>query len=208
MRADDPRHGQNRGYIQHQRDGEEPCRPCADAHAYYQRHRDYDKQRGRRRIVPTVGLVRRVRALRRIGWSTTMIAQEAGWKFAESLQYPLRNPTCNVATFNRVAEVYDRLSTKPAPFSSASVRTTRRAERLGHPPPSAWFGVDIDDPAAEPDPGWSPAARTSGVAVEVLLEDFDWLVEQGESEDRAAARLGVKLHTVRDTRRRLERKAS
>ena len=37
MMADDPRHGSPAGRVQHRKDGERPCIPCADAHRDYMR---------------------------------------------------------------------------------------------------------------------------------------------------------------------------
>lgn len=37
MRRDDPRHGTRAGWIQHRKEGKQPCRPCKDANAAYQR---------------------------------------------------------------------------------------------------------------------------------------------------------------------------
>lgn len=35
MRPDDERHGERRGYLQHKKDGEQPCDPCREAHERY-----------------------------------------------------------------------------------------------------------------------------------------------------------------------------
>lgn len=140
MSPDDPRHGTNAGYTEHQ--SGTACDPCKAANAQYERRRSYDAQLGRPRLVPSRGAQRRIRALQRLGWSLRMIATEAGWNQPQDLKYVLSNDSCNRRTWVRIAETYERLSMTVPPLSSATARARLRAERLGYPPPLAWDDID------------------------------------------------------------------
>ena len=94
---------------------------------------------------PAVGTVRRVRALRRIGYTLDGLAAATG--FAEShLRRVLRVGAVSERVATAVAEAYERLSGVPGPSRQAA----RRAELAGCRGPLDWEEVDIDDPAAAP----------------------------------------------------------
>ena len=97
-------------------------------------------------LPPTaVGTVRRVRALRRIGYTLEGIAAATG--IAEShLRKVLRSGAISERVAMAVAKAYKRLSGTPGP----SRRAIRLAELAGYPAPLDWEEVDIDDPAAAP----------------------------------------------------------
>ena len=97
-------------------------------------------------LPPTaVGTVRRVRALRRIGYTLDGVAAAAG--IAEShLRRVLRAGAVSERVAMAVAAAYERLSGTPGP----SRRAARVAELAGYPAPLDWEAVDIDDPAVAP----------------------------------------------------------
>lgn len=205
MSPDDPRHGTYAGASEHRKRGVALCGPCLRA----ERHRHIltmaDRIAGRPRTLPALGTVRRIHALQAIGWTIADIARQSDL-YEKTLRNPVyRGTSVYRATAEAIAATYDRLG-DTAPVGPYHDRCRNMAARRGYPPPSAWFGVDIDDPGATPDPGWSEPKRTD---LSVLAEDFDWLVSQGESEHAAAARLGIKrLDHFKDSRRRMERTAS
>ena len=155
-----------------------------------------------------VGLRRRVRALCAIGWTDRQIAEAGGTSQVSIHALRTGRTTHHKRDFAlRVIGAYAKLSAKLPPTSDPHARgyatkSRNRASREGWAPPIAWDDIDIDDPDATPDPGWSEPTRPS---LHALIEDFDWLVSQGESEHAAAARIGVRLDNFRDSRRRAER---
>ena len=107
-----------------------------------------------------------------------------------------------VATARIVRDIYDR-----APLEGPSKITATKARNAGHLHPLAW-----EDPGVLSMPaGWAPAASAATVrthagrpvVVPDLVEDFDFLISLGETEETAAARVGVKnLASFKDQRRR------
>lgn len=203
MRADDPRHGSVAGYNAHRKSGVEPCTECRRAMATYGARLEYDHMRGFRRKVPVTGTARRIQALVAIGYTFGSLGEALGTAHDVPRHLALHRTWVRADTAARVADLFDRLADTPPPAGKASRYALTTARRRGWRPPSAWFGVDIDDPDAQPDPGWQP--RGYGQLGD-LIEDFDWLVTQGESPDAAAARIGVTARTIDDYRRRLARR--
>lgn len=149
MTPEDPRHGTTRGF--HAGCRERCCRAAINR---YEKHSKILKLRGQRRSVPALGAQRRIRALMALGWTSTDIADAAGWtnrnQVLRILNGQKSKPTTWLerATHERVCAVYDRLSMRlpePAPHRT---RTQQKAQREGWPPPLWWD--DIDDPAEQP----------------------------------------------------------
>jgi hypothetical protein len=149
MRADDPRHGSNAGYIQHCLQKVDSCQPCRTAHNEHKRAVRARKQReglDRFRIDPT-GTRRRIRALIRMGWRYTDMDRWLGNR-APSTHNINRSDTMHVHTDTAAAvkRMYDALSMQLGP----SERNRAVAARRGWPSPLAWDDDTIDDPKARP----------------------------------------------------------
>lgn len=133
------------------------CTPCRAVNAAYNRWRRAARKAGRLtggQKISSVGTVRRVHALNRIGWSTPQVFRRAG--LGERGRESLRLDMVKVRTAAAIAAVYDALSVTPPPESTwgervAAARTRARAEREGWADPFAWEGIDMDDPDAVPD---------------------------------------------------------
>ncbi|MGW9245803.1 hypothetical protein [Streptomyces badius] len=98
--------------------------------------------------VPAVGTVRRVQALRAIGYSLAEIAAAMGMaKTALSNTVCGRRPTVAVDTARAAQRVYKQLGKRPG----TSRRATNRAAVMGWAPPAAWDDDTIDDPQARPE---------------------------------------------------------
>lgn len=201
MKADDPRHGEERGYFAHRKAGQRPCDACTIAHCAAAKRRAMRAMNGVPAQAPALGTQRRIQALAALGWRMADIANAAGYtRGHEAVTRLLRVPTVQRKTADRIATAYDQLSGKPGP--SNVVRTN--AQKRGWAPPLAWDDID-NDPAPK-----GMAARRQGKAgrpdiTTARVEDFDFLVRNGETEEQAAERLGVRLSSFKDQRRRLER---
>jgi hypothetical protein len=141
MDANDPRHGQTRGYQAGCRD-----RCCRDARSKHENMRRLAAAAGHPYTVPTIGTTRRIRALMRLGWRGIDIAHAAGWQSGEAVTMLTGRTFLNHRTAERIRFAYDQLSMTCGP----SEETRRRAEREGWPPPLAWDDDTIDDPNATP----------------------------------------------------------
>jgi hypothetical protein len=117
---------------------------CRDAISKHQNMRLLAARRGTPYTVPSIGVIRRVRALMRIGWRSADIAEVCGWSSAEAVTNLMRRKYVNHKTAATIRAAYDQLSGTPG----ASIVARRRAEAAGWPPPLAWD--DIDDPNARP----------------------------------------------------------
>lgn len=205
MSPDDPRHGTIAGVNVHQRTGTPTCEPCRRAKMRYEKRRILA---GGRTKVSAVGTRRRIQALRALGYSLRELAEDGGWNTGHAaLKYPLVAETITADTARRVAEIYERLSMTPATGPRAT-RSRKLAVRNGWAPPLAWD--DIDDPDAAPDFGtvvMDGRGRPDVFAARV--ENFDWLLDAGESQEHAAARVGIeRMDNFKDSRRRFEERTT
>lgn len=161
--------------------------------ARYQKRNKYLRHIGRPPTVPKTGTVRRIRALQALGWTVEEIAAAAG------VDYGTLRGTVRIgnrvyrSTAERVAAAYERLHMIPAPDSVASRRARAMAKRRGWEPPLAWNDIDYDQA-----PITDAASRAK--AHDTTLEDFDWLISQGESPELSAARVGVSFEHSRSSR--------
>jgi hypothetical protein len=101
-------------------------------------------------LVPSVGTVRRLRALAAIGWTLPEVAAAAGWTLPNLCDLvSSTNGQVTVRTARMVAALYERLSMTP-PAGPGAARARARAGRRGWVPPLAWNEGAIDDPKARP----------------------------------------------------------
>lgn len=193
MSPDDERHGTTRGHAAGCR---ETC--CREARNFDERRRRKQRQvLGIQRRIDGTGTRRRIQALWAIGWTSRDIATACGWSTPQAVTEVVGVRThVFTTTAATIRQAYDDLSNTYGP----SEKNRRMAATKGWATPNAWLCVDIDNPAAMPDPGWRDGRRKpQGETV----EDFDWLVRQGEAPEQAAARVGVELDTITLYRKRL-----
>lgn len=121
------------------------CGPCTD------RARRYENWRSRQGplLVPSVGTVRRIRALNRLGWSSYALSARLGKAPCWVAGLARRNQVSR-KTAAAVRRLYDELSMTVPPRSASSVRARNYAARMGWPPPLAWNDEHIDMPDAMP----------------------------------------------------------
>lgn len=142
--------------------------------------------------VPSIGTVRRLRALTVMGWSMSLLATRAG--IEESTLHALRDPKhqhTRPRFANAVRAIYDELAMTPGPCRYAATR----ARRKGWEPPLAWDDATIDDPAATPDLGQREQRHGRQ---RLHIDDIDWFLDQEPSatSDRVGQRLGVQGSSV------------
>lgn len=191
----DPRHGSNAGYCAGCR-----CIHCTHAAAVYHKTRVYDHMRGIPRKVPAAGTQRRLTALAALGWTFADIADQLGCQ-RQALHGFLRETTVYAATAAAVARVYDDLS-MGRPEGRYATRTRGWAASNGWPPPLAWEGIDIDDPAAVPDRGAPTDDQVDEVVVLRAL-DGDRAIHLTRAERfELVARARARGWTLRDIEQR------
>lgn len=185
MSPDDPRHGSTRGFHAGCR---EAC--CRQAQNRYEKASKYRKHAGIVWAIPALGTQRRIQALMRLGWSSTQIAEEAGFLHRNQVFGILkgqRGRPCRYVerkTARAVGAAFERLSMRlPAPTPSRA-RTIAMAETNGWPPPLAWD--DIDDPNEEPS-GWAYQPTAESIRCDALLD----LADMGIGLTEACRRLGT-----------------
>lgn len=158
MRPDDPRHGARgrAGYDQHRRDNEEPCQPCRDAAARYERGRQLDILTGRPRLVPAAGARRKIQALVALGHPFAAIARQVGVRSENLRKFAYRDTDIMLARLaHQIDAAYDALSmrlpdTAPGQPARRSAEARTIAREHGWAVPLAWEGLDINDPATAP----------------------------------------------------------
>lgn len=173
-----PRHGEYSGYTTM------GCRlACCRAAATRYNKRYRLRSLNGPTMVSSIGALRRVRALAAMGWPMIVIAAEAGVGYGGTFNRLSQRPLITRAYHDRLAAAYDRLQAIPGP----SEKARRYAASQGWAPTFAW-DENIDDPEAVPDFG-APAHSLD-------LDEWWFLVQAGESPERAAERCGVTLSAV------------
>lgn len=144
MNADDPRHGTTAGHQAHLKAREPACPSCVAAKTRYEKVRELYGPR----MVPAIGVRRRIRALMALGHSGADIGRQLGitYQAVHKLEHGT-SPTVLAATDANVRRVYAAMSMTLPPGPHGS-RTRNRALRLGYAPPLAWD--DVDDPNDRP----------------------------------------------------------
>lgn len=95
-----------------------------------------------------IGCIRRIQALTRLGHTRAHLATEVGCSVGGLKTIPSgRHPVVTSVIADGLTDAYERLSRTPG----TSRWVASIAARHGYPPPWAWDGRDIDDPAATPD---------------------------------------------------------
>lgn len=146
-------------------------------------------------LVQSVGVVRRLQALRAIGWPVGELAWRIG-VHRKTVSNMMRDEFVQALTHERVVTVFDDLRDLDPRLMGVSESTVRRATayaaRCGWAKPSQWRG-DIDDPAAVPGRPSGPmyAPRDAGPSkAEAIVENTADLARAGESRELIAARIG------------------
>lgn len=169
MRPGDPRHGTDRGYGAGCR---EAC--CRAGHAA---RRMQDRTRPRP-LVDALGTQRRIEALACLGWDRAILARRLG-RTRDYLTKVMGQRWLQQDTAEAIAALYDELRMQPPLEGPGATRTINLARRRGAIPPSAWWGLDIDNPAALP--AGAPPSRhpdgyrcaSCGRIVHLLVDDGD-----------------------------------
>lgn len=109
---------------------------------------------GAPRLVPAIGVQRRIQALRTLGWTVAEIARRAG-KTSKSVVLYLDQESVTYEAHQAIARVYDQMWDKTPPRDTPEqnrlyLRSKRHAERQGWAGPLAWDDDTIDDPDAKP----------------------------------------------------------
>lgn len=166
MLPDDPRHGSYAGAVQHWLAREPTCEPCRDAGTRDRKRRRLHQHRtGQGVLVPTWRALRRIQALRALGWTQQAIAA-AGGVSTGTINSIGRSPSVEPGTFQTVQRAYRALAMKPPPTGRYAQRNRNYALRQGWPPPLAWDRIDDPDEAPS---GWHYLAPSRADA----LRDLD-----------------------------------
>lgn len=136
-------------------------------------------------FISPVGSIRRIQALRALGWPMQMLEARYG-----TFLQPPPDARCSAGYARTIRDVYEELSGTTGP----STRVASLALRQGWAPPLAWEGVDIDDPRAFPDftgrcgtPQGYQAHRGSGIPACQPCKDAEAKASAERKAKRAAA---------------------
>ncbi len=110
----------------------------------------------RPRFVDATGTRRRINALHAIGWTGTTLgrAYPRGPVSKQRVHQWRTAARVTAETRDAWAALYEQLRDTPGPCAHSRIL----ALRTGHQPPTAWAGVDIDNPRAQPNPTEDAAA--------------------------------------------------
>lgn len=198
MSPDDSRHGTNAGYLAHRRAGQKPCSGCREARLRYEKRRRYEFDTGRPRLIDATGSKRRIQALVALGWTYPAIAEEMGT--SADLVHKLLNryEVIRRDIAEKIAETYEQMSMTLPPRETRQQKRDASyaltvARKRGWVPPLAWD--DIDDPDERPA---EPEKVDGRLSVAQVIEDAEWLADDGMNLTGVLFRLGIKRNTFRD----------
>lgn len=159
-------------------------------------------------MVPSLGAVRRIRALIAIGHAEAAIAKAADISVALTSEITGdRLDRVRAGIHDRIDAAYQQLRTRTPATSRGASRNRNRAVRAGWPTPDQWDG-EIDNPDADPGQ-WIRSVADDRVDVAVLVENAEWLsAEHGLSWDQVADRLKVRRDTLHTYRGRIRERAA
>ncbi len=135
--------------------------------------------------VPSVGTVRRLRALSALGYSPTALGKRLAMAVGVVRELLEGGHTAvDVRTARRVAALFEELQMQPGPSAAARQSAAER----GWAPPLAWDEHSIDNPAAEPSCG----PKRKLLFDEIYLE----LRDMGLRNHQIANRLGITMDSL------------
>lgn len=141
-----PECGTIAAYARHVRRKETVDTDCKAGHASHMRDYRASIRNGEIRMMPAIGVKRRVQALMAMGFTSDYIARELGVSDALVRYWYHKANNVYVATYEKVAALFDRLEFTKGP----SELSAHRARSKGWPTTIAWDGDRIDDPDAHP----------------------------------------------------------
>lgn len=202
MSPDDPRHGTTAGWHAGCK-----CSDCRAARARYEKLTRWHRHNGIPRAIPARGAQRRLQALMALGYTSQDIAQAAGWNSRNAVLRILHGQNGRPCTWVErrthqiVCDVFEQLCMTVPEMTCYRRRTRTIALNKGYVVPLGWDDIDNDEaPRLEAD------HRTPG-RPGTDLDEFDYLVSCGESEEQAARRLGVTLGAIETARLRARKVA-
>lgn len=150
--------------------------------------------------IPSVGTVRRLRALYAIGYSGAVLAAGLGYDSDTVCRYLTGTKSLVRAfTARKVADMFDNLQVCPPPPSRSASRAINRARKLGWAVPLAWPEDRIDDPSARP---YRPIELPEG-----WLDEYEKLKSRGYTQKKIAALMGINSDSLRTRLRRIQEAA-
>lgn len=152
------------------------------------------------------GTVRRLHALRAIGWPAELIAAKAGLA-RRTLTRAGSSTSFEAETHRRIYDVYDLLHDQDPLLAGAEPSVVKRnqtlARRNGWPTPTGWIDIDTDEQPLPPHRWTIRYATTSaGDRSEAVIEQTAELAAQGEIRERIAERIGISWAAISAAHRR------
>lgn len=138
-------------------------------------------------VLPAIGTRRRIRALSRMGWSQTFLAEALGEKPAEVTRI-CRLPGVTSRRAAMIADLFDELHMTPGPCRV----TAQRSRTKGWLAPLDWEPETIDDPDAQPIQPGKPCSD----------ELYVYFRDLHMTDAQIAAELGVQLESLQQRRYR------
>lgn len=152
------------------------------------------------------GTVRRLHALRAIGWPAILIAEKAGLA-RRTLTRAGSSATFEVETHRKIRDVYELLHDQDPLLAGTDPSVVKRnqtlARRRGWPTPTGWIDIDTDDQPLHPY-RWTIRYTTPslGERSNAVIEQTAELAAQGEIRERIAQRIGISWNAITATHHR------
>lgn len=125
-------------------------RKKSDSPEYRRRYRKAHYAIGYRAHVPALGAMRRIQALRAIGYTVKQLSEATGLSevYLSQLSLGVRSTRLSREIDQRIREVYRTLCVQPLHKSYSAKRARLAAQKHGWYPPMAWDDIDTDKTAS------------------------------------------------------------
>lgn len=146
------------------------------------------------------GTVRRLQALRAIGWPAILIADRAGLA-RRTLTRAGSSLSFEIETHRKIRDVYELLHDQDPRLAGADPSVVKRnqtlARRNGWPTPTGWTDIDTDE-GPLPRRRWTIRYATPSVGdrSQAVIEQTAELAAQGEIRERIAQRIGISWNAI------------
>lgn len=156
-------------------------------------------------FVPNIGGRRRIQALMAMGWRHQDLTPLLGLNTANIVHQ--QGEWFTKRKHDAIKDLYGRLWDKRGPATTLSIN---RITKAGYAPPLAWDDETIDDPNAVADfgtkvSGRGPAAEGTVPKADAVVEDVEFLLDEGLTWDAITDRLGMNPKSLDKNLRRLGR---
>lgn len=156
-------------------------------------------------LIPTRGAVRRVQALRALGWPSKNIGTRAGLSQKGMCALMVQKQT-TVTTHLAIARVFEDLHNQDPVLYGVDLVIARRTRRYASTHhwavPGAWADIDTDKKPNRFVRAWNFEKTAAGARGESVVEETEYLASFGFNKAEVCERIGIGWDSIKAAHRR------